>query len=103
MVKKNKNLLPLLAITGIFLSVGLVSFTQSLEVKSVSTQSVLSKSTEALKSPMPAKTTTSKQRTGTKTSVRAEVEHSPTPTPTQKPKESLMRRMWLSITNKTSN
>lgn len=48
MVKKykNKNLLPLLAITAFFLSVGLVNFTQVSDSKVASTQSVLSKSDE---------------------------------------------------------
>ena len=43
---KNRNLLPLLAITAFFLSVGLVNFTQVSDSKVASTQSVLSKSDE---------------------------------------------------------
>ncbi len=44
MVYKNKNLLPLLAITGILLSVGLVNFNNVSDSKILSTQSVLSES-----------------------------------------------------------
>ena len=47
MFLKNKNLLPLLAITGIFLSLALVAFINS-ETKNNNTQAVLSKSTETV-------------------------------------------------------
>ena len=43
---KNKNLLPLLAITALFLSVGLVNITQVSDSKVTKTQSVLSESDE---------------------------------------------------------
>lgn len=99
--KQSKNLLPLLAVTGIFLSVALVNFNQLSEPKDSNTQSVLSKSVENRELAEPSRT--AKPKSGIKTDIRARVavsSASPSALPMQKrERESLLRRMWLRLTN----
>lgn len=104
--KKNKQLLPLLSITAIFLSIGLIMSNNNLLFSTQENPSVLSKSTENVEEMSPKLPTESKVnrvkprvKGDTKKEVKPSPSFSPRPVPS-KPSESAFKRFWSRFMNK---